>query len=418
MKAHISKRRLVSFNVLAIFSLLLLASCSNPEKEFKKAETTGTQQAYEQFVQRFPDSQFSDLARQRIDDLAFASAKTATSSEALKSYLSRPGKPGHEAEAKPLMVTREFNEAIASNSVPLLRQLLATETNAPSAPEAREHLAIIIAQQIEKSGNTRTELESFTKEFSGTQAAVLAREHLANIIAQQIEKSGNNTTELESFTKEFAGTPAAVTAEKVLVKRAYDKAVSDNSVDAMRKFLDDNPNTEWSDEARHKLAALIEKRDWERALANNTIDSYRSYLGIHGDSSRLMQIPVIIHVENHTVSYVDINRYSNPPKRTLTAIYVEPPVQLTFVDANDASKRYTVSLDGKTAVALALGTFEHDLLKLNYTDTTGSVVRAPSPGTKSLEGSSSSNIVSIIPGNDARLEMKQRAGDRIIEVGY
>jgi len=73
----------------AILVALLLTSCSNPEGDFKKAEQANTEQAFNAFIQKHPDSPLVVQARAHIETLAFKSAQTANNPAAWEAFLQK-----------------------------------------------------------------------------------------------------------------------------------------------------------------------------------------------------------------------------------------------------------------------------------------------------------------------------------------
>jgi cell division septation protein DedD len=70
---------------------LLVVACSNPETDWAKAQAENTQAAYEDFLERHPDSEWSRRAQAEIDVIgdrrAWEKAQTADAVEAYNSYL-------------------------------------------------------------------------------------------------------------------------------------------------------------------------------------------------------------------------------------------------------------------------------------------------------------------------------------------
>jgi hypothetical protein len=345
------------FSLFLLAGVLLITSCSNPEKEFKKAEVLGTCEAYEQYAKQYPSSPFTQVALQRADDIAFTKAKTQDGWRTLNDYLSGTTKhshEAHEAEARNLMVTRQFEEAIASNSIPLLRQLLATQTNASSAPAAREHLA--------------------------------------GLLAKQIEAQGNKTPDLESFAKEFAGTKAVSEIKSLLVKRHYYSALSVNTITSLKDFIDENPDSEWADNARRALVPLVEGQDWDQAVAQDTVASYRNFYYQHPTTTKLTSFrgtitlsrpPGGLQVEVQTtgggLDSISPLITGMPRPGADDGVYFMGSMQLRILDK-------TFSLDEDQAVSLGLGSkvvlaTGQEAFKPNFRIGTGTVLfKDGSPG--------------------------------------
>ena len=89
------------FRVL-ILTMLMLNSCSNPEKDFERCEKVRTEQAFTDFIKNHPDAPLADKARQRIEEIAFEAAERTNTADAFGSFLKRfpTGKLTARAEAK------------------------------------------------------------------------------------------------------------------------------------------------------------------------------------------------------------------------------------------------------------------------------------------------------------------------------
>lgn len=72
---------------LLILGLALLASCVNPEEAFREAESIDTIEAYESFLDRFPNTPLSAKARARAAAIAYRNASAENSEEAYEEFV-------------------------------------------------------------------------------------------------------------------------------------------------------------------------------------------------------------------------------------------------------------------------------------------------------------------------------------------
>ncbi len=130
-----------------------LGACSNPEGDFRTAEQTNTEAAWQEFLNQHPDSALAGQARLRLDDLReqqdWAKAQQAESPEALRAYLqAHPMGPNADAALEQLLnLERQFIWQTATRTATreAFENFLLQYPDAPEAAEARERIAALSA---------------------------------------------------------------------------------------------------------------------------------------------------------------------------------------------------------------------------------------------------------------------------------
>lgn len=89
--------------------LLALTSCKHIESDWAEAQRTNTVRAFDSFIERHPNSSFTDQARQRIDALVIEGA-----------YKNMPQFSGNEGATRITIESRESGSAIFAGAVRLL----------------------------------------------------------------------------------------------------------------------------------------------------------------------------------------------------------------------------------------------------------------------------------------------------------
>ncbi len=78
---------------VAASALLLLAACSREQQDWRAAEAADSVEAYEQFVQRHPDSELANQARERVTQLGeerdWQQASSADTAEAYRQFITQ-----------------------------------------------------------------------------------------------------------------------------------------------------------------------------------------------------------------------------------------------------------------------------------------------------------------------------------------
>ena len=82
----------------------LFAACGSTQKDWDRANTTGTPAAYQEFLQRHPKDAHAEEARERMrtleDAQAWSAAETANTAEAYQQYLQSEPAGGHAQAAR------------------------------------------------------------------------------------------------------------------------------------------------------------------------------------------------------------------------------------------------------------------------------------------------------------------------------
>jgi len=81
------KRQLYLNTCLVLFALLLSLGCSNPKQDWQETEKLGTIEAYEKFLQKYPEGQLADGAKRKIEELKWQETTNINTVEAYDKFL-------------------------------------------------------------------------------------------------------------------------------------------------------------------------------------------------------------------------------------------------------------------------------------------------------------------------------------------
>ncbi len=166
-------RRIVSLLVLLA---LLPAACSDPEKAWEQAEREDSNQAYLEFLAKYPQGEYADRARRRIAELkierAWERAQFRDRIEHYRRFLEQYPDSQYAAAARERIAALERDAAWAaaadSEDIEALEAFLARYPDAPQAAAARELIAgltppepAVPAVPLERPGDFRLQLGAF-----------------------------------------------------------------------------------------------------------------------------------------------------------------------------------------------------------------------------------------------------------------
>ena len=86
---HKSLLLVIAMISLLVGQLLFLVGCATPKKDWEKAQRLNTIEAYEEFLQKHPDSEFAYEAKHKIEELAWERAKEQNTIEAYEEFLQK-----------------------------------------------------------------------------------------------------------------------------------------------------------------------------------------------------------------------------------------------------------------------------------------------------------------------------------------
>jgi len=96
---------------LGIFLIVVISGCATASSAFKSAKQEDTVAAYEEYLAKYPDSEFSRQAETRLEELYFEKARKADTIEAYKDYLEKYPDGKYAEQAKPRLEELSFEEA-------------------------------------------------------------------------------------------------------------------------------------------------------------------------------------------------------------------------------------------------------------------------------------------------------------------
>lgn len=165
----------MQIRLLSLFILCnMLLACANPEKEWALAERDDSQNAYLEFLAKYPDSDYADQARSRIDELKIIRNWERTTfrdtTEAYETFISKHGDSEFVPQARTRIqeIQRDERWEKISNwdDKKAINAFLIDYPNAPQREEALQTLAAIEVEEAsrqpkERDGNFRLQLAAF-----------------------------------------------------------------------------------------------------------------------------------------------------------------------------------------------------------------------------------------------------------------
>lgn len=237
---------------------ILVIGCSNPSADFKKAETANSEQAYTEFIDRYPKDPLAAEARIRVCHLAYEGARSVNTVEALQEFISRCGDLDEARLAAVDIENLEFDLAAKSSTVTAWEDFLSKHPQSNHTPAAKESLAALLLEEAIRE-NTAPAYQSILVRFPETAVAREAKSRVAEL--------------------EYQGT------------------IKDGTVAAYKQFLDNYSDSDHANEVRAKLEAKEEEDAWNQAVRYDSPASYLGYMRSYPNSERIKIFSGTLHGE-------------------------------------------------------------------------------------------------------------------------
>ena len=99
-------------NIFLIILFISIAfTCYSQEGKWKKATKKNTIESYQKFLSKFPESEFSDDAKQKIIEIEFVLAESTNTITGYKYFLETYEKNDYSEEALRNLIALEFKQA-------------------------------------------------------------------------------------------------------------------------------------------------------------------------------------------------------------------------------------------------------------------------------------------------------------------
>ncbi len=297
---------------------------------YAKALREGTPEALERYLRRYPDSPYTEDARQKLRALreyhsarkaweqeslrAFERAVASGTAEGLETFLARyPDSPKAD-EARRLLelrrkraaeAERAFQDAMEAGTVEALAAFLAAYPDSPHATEAQarlDHLkAARAAFAIAREARSVGALERFLETYSDVPEATEARRLLEALRQEEREKADRAAAAPQEVPPPSRAGAAPARAPAGDGDTAWAEAERAHTAEAYEAFRQRYPDHPMAEEARRRAAVLREeaaagrseaapavpeqaRSDWEAARREDTAEAYRAFLRAHPEA--------------------------------------------------------------------------------------------------------------------------------------
>jgi Tetratricopeptide repeat len=116
-KGEFFMRRLISRVMICVALSFMLSACGTMGKKWDETKNADTIEAYQQFIDEYPDSKYRYEARKNIESLKWESAKTKNTIQAYKDFLRRYPRSTYKKEAASRLEDLRWEKVKAAKSI-------------------------------------------------------------------------------------------------------------------------------------------------------------------------------------------------------------------------------------------------------------------------------------------------------------
>jgi len=123
--------------VVALLACFVATSCSSEKSSWKRTQEDDTVQAYQSFLKKYPQGDFTRTAIEKVEQLEFAKAETENTIEAYEAFVSNYPQAAQAEKANRWIEDYVFNKATETTTVESLSAFLKRFPNGNHVKEAR-----------------------------------------------------------------------------------------------------------------------------------------------------------------------------------------------------------------------------------------------------------------------------------------
>jgi hypothetical protein len=142
--------------LLLVLASLSLGGCDLSEKAYMEAESINTVESYEQYLQKYPSSEFAGKARWKLDELRWLIAKKAQTVDACTDFLNTYPESFYKDSVAIQIDEILWKQAYTADSLPALTAYLSGDRYRTHIAEAEERIEI-----LRETGDVETQILRF-----------------------------------------------------------------------------------------------------------------------------------------------------------------------------------------------------------------------------------------------------------------
>lgn len=143
---------------------LLFFACASQKSMFQKAQMTNTIEAYEQFLEKYPEGEYTFQAKSNIEKLSFKNAESKNTIESYNKYLSIYPEGEFTSQAKSSIENLIFTDAKNKNTIESYKDYLLKYPEGKYSSKAESNIEKLVFQET-KNKNTLEAYQEYLSKY-------------------------------------------------------------------------------------------------------------------------------------------------------------------------------------------------------------------------------------------------------------
>ena len=243
--------------ILLILTICLVCSISvfsQSKKKWENTQTLNSISVYEDFLKKYPDGKYTELAKQGLEQLVFLNAKQQNTEKAYEDYLKKYPDGKNSEFAKQSLEQLEFSNVKQQNTVKAYEDFLLKHGQSTFATEASTKLRSLRFDVL-NSHPTIAGCEEFLHFYSSGSDVDTANKLLDQLSFKESEKL-NSEKSYESYLSKFPNGQSTSIAISNLQEIRFINARKIKTVEAYENFLKLYPEGTSAEQLRKELNGL------------------------------------------------------------------------------------------------------------------------------------------------------------------
>ena len=223
-------KKLILISVMMVYSI----TCFSQKGKWAKTQEINTCESYQEFLEKYPNSEFYEEAKQRLIEL-------------------------------------EFNKAIQKNTVDGYKLFLKKYGGCMFTDQATNNILKLEFEKYEKM-NTEIGYREFMEKFPDSGGYFEKAQNFVINSQLNLTKRYNTTKDYKLFIRKYPESKQAIEAGNLLIQlEEFENVKEKNTIEAYESFIKEFPNTLYAGEAQKNIEML---KEWERVETNLSLESY------------------------------------------------------------------------------------------------------------------------------------------------
>jgi outer membrane protein assembly factor BamD (BamD/ComL family) len=372
-----------SLKIVLIAMLVSLVLWNNLWTNYQWTKLQDTIGAYEKFIQKFPQSEYAEAARQRISALNKTSAYVPAGEQATPVSNQHATKEDQQPQDQGASASAEYENwqaAKRSHDINQIRRYRQSHLKGKYADEAKMEIVQIADSQwhIVANSQMESEVSKFVDAYPESTHIGVAKARVEQLRSeharlQQEERSwqaanaSNDIRQFRDYLHSYPNGKHAAEAKKIIVDIADSKwnlIANSRSESEINDFIKEYPESNCLPAAEARIQKLYDDYDW--VIQEGTLVAYKRFLQRNPDDSRraiiekkLIDLEVAEIAAKNPGSLPPAQRTNADPSSRFAEICIEngTSYELTVRYSGQDSKKISISAGEASALKLPIGAY-------------------------------------------------------------